>query len=451
MGSIGVRGIAAGFSAGDHLLREVARRINDDLAADEAAARISGDVFAMLLRDSGEREMSTTMAMVRILALLTKDRDIGRYVVPIVPDEARTFGMEGLFRQLGIYSSKGQLYKPEDASQLMYYREDKQGQILEEGINEAGAMSSWIAAGTAYSSHGVNTIPIYLFYSMFGFQRIGDLAWLAGDIKARGFLIGGTAGRTTLAGEGLQHNDGQSHLMAATIPSCVAYDPTYACELAVILQDGMRRMYQEQEDIFYYITVMNENYAHPALPEGSEEGILKGGYLLREGGEGELRVQLLGSGAILREVLAAAELLEAQFGVAADVWSITSFTGLRREALACERWNLLHPTATPRTPYITSQLAERSGSVVAATDYMKSFADQIRAWVPAPYHVLGTDGFGRSDARDRLRHYFEVDRHWVALAALKGLVGQGRLDAARVEEAIGSFGIDPEKPDPTLL
>ncbi|GAB6040535.1 pyruvate dehydrogenase (acetyl-transferring), homodimeric type [Endothiovibrio diazotrophicus] len=408
--------------------------------------------FDGLLKGSGEREMSTTMAMVRILTQLTKDKKIGKYIVPIVPDEARTFGMEGLFRQVGIYSSKGQLYEPEDAAQLMYYKESKSGQILEEGINEAGAMSSWVAAGTAYSSHGVNMIPIYIFYSMFGFQRIGDLAWLAGDIQAKGFLVGGTAGRTTLAGEGLQHNDGHSHLIAATVPSCIGYDPTFAYELAVIVQDGLRRMFVAQENVFYYITAMNENYAHPAMPEGCEAGILKGMYLLREGESGKQRVQLLGSGTILREAIAAAELLKADFGVEADIWSATSFTELRREGLDAERWNRLHPTAKkPRKAYVTECLENRGGPVIAASDYMNAFADQIRAWVPGHYTTLGTDGFGRSDSREQLRAYFEVDRYHITIAALKALADEGSIPSGEVTEAIKKYGIDPERPNPADL
>jgi pyruvate dehydrogenase E1 component len=402
----------------------------------------------LLLQGTEGREMSTTMAFVRLLAVLIRDKQIGRYLVPIVPDEARTFGMEGLFRQLGIYSSVGQLYEPMDADQLMYYREDKRGQILEEGINEAGALASWIAAATSYSTHAINMIPFYIFYSMFGFQRTGDLAWAAGDVQARGFLIGGTSGRTTLAGEGLQHDDGHSHVLSSTIPNCVSYDPTYAYELAVIVQDGLRRMYQDQESVFYYITVMNENYSHPAMPAGAEEGILKGMYLLREGGEGDLRVQLLGSGSILREVIAGAELLRKDFGVAADVWSVTSFTELRREGLDVLRWNLLHPEEQPRSSYVEQCLRERSGPVIAATDYMKIFADQIRAFVPGRYSVLGTDGFGRSDTRRALRSFFEVDRHFVALGVLRALADEGRLPAARISEAMRKYAIDPDRPNP---
>ncbi|MEN9849267.1 MAG: hypothetical protein RL368_2007, partial [Pseudomonadota bacterium] len=371
--------------------------------------------FDSLLHGSGDREMSTTMALVRMLNVLVKDKKIGQNVVPIIPDEARTFGMEGMFRQLGIYSSVGQLYEPQDADQVMYYREDIKGQILEEGINEAGAFSSWIAAATAYSNHGVNMIPFYIYYSMFGFQRIGDLAWAAGDMRARGFLIGGTSGRTTLAGEGLQHQDGHSHLQSATIPNCLSYDPTFAYEMAVIVQDGLRRMYKEQENVFYYITSLNENYAHPAMPEGVEAGILKGMYLFKESvGEG-IRVQLLGSGAILREVIAASSLLADDFGIKADIWSAPSFTLLRREGLDVDRWNLLHPEAEPRVSYVAECLAGRSEVVIAATDYMKAFADQIRQFVPQAYYVLGTDGFGRSDVRKQLRKFFEVDRYYIVI------------------------------------
>jgi len=407
--------------------------------------------FAPLLESSGEREISTTMALVRILSILLKDKSIGPHIVPIVPDEARTFGMEGMFRQIGIYSSMGQLYTPQDADQLLYYREDKKGQILEEGINGGGAMCSWIAAGTSYANHGVAMVPFYIFYSMFGFQRVGDFCWAAGDMQSRGFLIGGTAGRTTLAGEGLQHQDGHSQLVATTIPNCVAYDPTYAYELAVIVQDGLRRMYAEQENVFYYVTCMNENYPHPALPAGVEEGILKGMYLLHIGGRGRVRVSLFGSGTILREVLAAAELLEKEFGVPADVFSVTSFAELRREALDAERWNLLHPDHQQRVPYVRHCLAGREGPYVAATDYMRTVPDQIRQWVPGRYHVLGTDGFGRSDSRAALRDFFEVDRRYVAVAALRALADEGRLDMATVKSAIERFGIDPDKPNPVTV
>ncbi len=407
------------------------------------------EFFKVMLESSGDREMSTTMAFVRILSILIRDKQLGKLVVPIIPDEARTFGMEGMFRQLGIYSSVGQLYTPVDSEQVMYYREDKKGQILQEGITEAGAMSSWIAAATAYANHGISMIPFYAYYSMFGFQRIGDLAWAAGDMQARGFLIGGTAGRTTLAGEGLQHQDGHSHLQAALIPNCVSYDPTFAYELTVIIQDGLRRMYQEQENLFYYITVMNENYPQPAMPEGVEEGIVRGMYRYQSSGrKKKQRVQLLGSGAILREVIAAAELLEQDFGISSDVWSVTSFNELRRDGLAVDRWNMLHPEEEPRVSYVTRQLADQSGPVVAATDYIRSYADQIRPFVPATYRVLGTDGYGRSDRRSQLRKFFEVNRYYVAVAALKALEEDGVLKGEVVSEAIRKYRIDPEKPAP---
>jgi pyruvate dehydrogenase E1 component len=406
------------------------------------------EFFKSQLEGSGEREFSTTMSFVRILTALLRDKSIGQRVVPIVPDEARTFGMEGLFRQIGIYSSVGQLYKPQDSDQLTFYREDKQGQMLEEGINEGGSYCSWIAAGTSYSNHGVQMIPFYIYYSMFGFQRIGDFAWAGGDMRSRGFLIGGTSGRTTLAGEGLQHQDGQSQLLATTIPNCRAYDPCYSYELAVIIQDGLRRMCAEQEDIFYYISVMNENYAHPALPAGAEEGILRGIYPLQTGGKGKVRVQLFGSGAILREVLAAAELLQSRFGIPADVWSVTSFSELRREALDVERWNTRHPTSPRRASHIEKALTGKQGPFVAATDNMKIVSDQIRQWVPGRYVVLGTDGFGRSDGREALRAHFEVDRKSITFAALKALADDGGVDQKTIEEAIAQLGIDPDKRNP---
>jgi pyruvate dehydrogenase E1 component len=409
------------------------------------------EAFKTQLEGTGEREASTTMAFVRILTSLVRDKNIGKHIVPIVPDEARTFGMEGMFRQVGIYSSKGQLYTPQDSDQLMYYREDKKGQILEEGINEAGAYCSWLAAGTAYSNHDVPMIPFYIYYSMFGFQRIGDFIWAGGDLQSRGFLIGGTAGRTTLAGEGLQHQDGHSLVAASTVPNCVSYDPTYAYELAVIIQDGLRRMYKEQETVFYYITCMNENYMHPPMPEGVEEGILKGMYLLQEGGEGKLRVQLFGSGTILREVLGAAELLQEDFDIASDVWSVTSFNELRREALAVERWNQLHPESSPRACFLQTTLTDREGPYIAATDYMKIVPDQVQRWIPGQYVTLGTDGFGRSDSRSELRRFFEVDRRYIAVTALKALADEGKLDQKTVSDAITRYGIDPEKPDPVTL
>ncbi|MEK6592804.1 MAG: pyruvate dehydrogenase (acetyl-transferring), homodimeric type [Pseudomonadota bacterium] len=407
--------------------------------------------FEAQLKSTEEREISTTMAFVRILNTIIRDKKLGKFVVPIVPDESRTFGMEGMFRQLGIYSHVGQLYTPQDADQLMFYKEDQKGQVLQEGINEPGAMSSWIAAATSYSSNGVPMIPFYIFYSMFGFQRIGDLAWAAGDMRARGFLLGGTAGRTTLNGEGLQHEDGHSHVLASTIPNCISYDPTFAYELAVIIQDGLRRMYQEQEDVYYYITVMNENYPHPAMPEGVEKGILRGMYLFGEGKakKNQPRVQLLGSGTILREVIAGAEMLQKDFGIAADIWSVTSFNELRRDGLEAQRWNMLHPEAEPRRSYVEQCLRDRPGPVVAATDYMKIFAEQIRAFLPTHnYLVLGTDGFGRSDTRRQLRKFFEVDRYYVAVAAMKALADQEALPRAKVAEAIRKYGIDPEKPNP---
>ena len=408
--------------------------------------------FESQLAGTGEREVSTTMAFVRVLSTLLKDKAIGKLIVPIIPDEARTFGMEGMFRQLGIYSSVGQLYEPQDADQVMYYKEDKNGQILEEGINEAGAFSSWLAAGTSYSNHGQAMIPFYTFYSMFGFQRIGDLAWAAGDARARGFLMGGTAGRTTLNGEGLQHEDGHSHILASTIPNCVSYDPTYAYELAVIIQDGLRRMYKEQESVYYYITIMNENYLHPPMPKSAEEGILKGMYLLKRGApKKKMKVQLLGSGTILREVIAAADLLEADFGVSADIWSVTSFNELRREGLDVQRWNMLHPEHTQRPTYVEKCLKDGSGPVIASTDYMKAYADQIRAFVPRHYVTLGTDGFGRSDSRENLRRFFEVDRYHVVVAALKALADENVIPAAKVAEAIAKYGIDPNKPNPVTV
>jgi pyruvate dehydrogenase E1 component len=436
-------------------LKEHRRDLGGYLPARRTGARPltapSLEAFDSLLAGTRDREISTTMALVRLLTTLLKDKNIGRYVVPIVPDEARTFGMEGMFRQFGIYSSVGQLYTPQDADQLMFYREDKQGQILEEGITEAGSLCSWMAAGTAYANHGVSMIPFFIFYSMFGFQRIGDFIWAGGDMQSRGFLIGGTAGRTTLAGEGLQHQDGHSLLAASTVPNCVSYDPAYACELAVIVQEGLRRMVEAQENVFYYITCMNENYTHPPLPKGMEKGILKGMYLLHVGGKGRVRVQMLGSGTILREVLAAATLLEDEFGVPADVWSVTSFSELRREALAAERWNRLHPEEEPRVPYVTESFRKRGGPYVAATDYMKAVPDQIRQWVPGRYAVLGTDGFGRSDSRVALRGFFEVNRQHVAVAALKALADDGKLDAATVTAAIGKLGIDPDAPDPVAV
>ena len=418
------------------------RRKGNDLKVPELSA------FDNMLGATGDREISTTMAFVRILSTLVRDKQIGKYVVPIVPDEARTFGMEGMFRQLGIYSSVGQLYEPQDADQVMFYKESKDGQILEEGINEAGSFSSWIAAATSYSVTGVQMIPFYIFYSMFGFQRIGDLAWAAGDSRARGFLLGATAGRTTLNGEGLQHEDGHSHLMSATIPNCVSYDPTFAYELAVIIQEGLRRMVQNQEDVYYYITLMNENYSHPEMPKNSEEGILKGMYSFSKSKVKGPKVQLMGSGVILREVIAAAELLEKDWDVSADIWSVTSFTELRREGLDVERWNLLNPDKKQKETYVGKSLSKAEGPVITSTDYMKSFADQIRNFIPQRYVVLGTDGFGRSDSREALRSFFEVDRYHVVLAALKALADDGKLPASKAAEAIKKYNIDSDRPNP---
>jgi pyruvate dehydrogenase E1 component len=407
------------------------------------------DVFKAQLESTGERKISTTMAFVRMLSTLTKDKLVGKRVVPIVPDEARTFGMEGLFRQLGIYSSSGQLYEPVDSAQIMYYKEDKKGQMLEEGINEAGAMSAWIALATAYTNYRCPMIPFYIYYSMFGHQRIGDLCWAAGDMRARGFLLGATSGRTTLNGEGLQHQDGHSHILANTVPNCISYDATFSYEVAVIVQDGIRRMYQEKQAVYYYLTLLNENYQHPAMPEGAADGIIKGMYRFQEAKiEGKHRVQLLGSGSILREVIAAAELLESEFDIAADIWAVTSFNELTREGQAVDRWNMLHPEQPARESYVNQCLKDQAGPVIAASDYMKNYADQIRAWVSGSYRVLGTDGFGRSDSRQKLRHFFEVDRYFVAIAALKSLQDTGEISADVVAGAIQRFGIDPEKPNP---
>jgi len=380
---------------------------------------------------------------------MVKHKGIGKRVVPIVADEARTFGMEGMFRQLGIYSSEGQRYTPHDHQQVMFYKESEKGQILQEGINEAGAMSAWLALATSYSNSNYPMIPVYIYYSMFGFQRIGDLAWAAGDSQARGFLLGATAGRTTLNGEGLQHEDGHSHILAGTIPNCVSYDPTYSYEVAVIVQDGLRRMYQDRESVFYYLTVMNENYEHPDMPEGVEEGILKGMYKFKsvEKKGNKESVQLLGAGVILREVEAAAEILSEEFGVNADVWSVTSFNELRREGLDAARWNMLHPTEEQRLSYVEQCLGDK-GPVIASTDHIKLYADQIRPFVNSTYNVLGTDGFGRSDTRAKLRHFFEVNRYWVVVSALSALAKDGKVKADVVAEAISKFGLDPNKPNP---
>lgn len=408
------------------------------------------DIFNNVLKGTGDREISTTMAFVRILSAIIKDKEVGNRVVPIVPDEARTFGMEGMFRQLGIYSSVGQLYEPTDAGQIMYYREDQKGQVMEEGINEGGAFAAWLAAATSYSNNDFPLVPFYVFYSMFGFQRVGDLSWAAGDLQARGFLIGGTSGRTTLNGEGLQHQDGHSHILAGTIPNCVTYDPTYAYELAIIIQSGLEEMYVKKMAKYYYITVMNENYIQPEMPKGCEDGVIRGMYLLKKNSKKTSKkvVQLLGSGTILREVIAAAEILKADFGVESDIWSVTSFNELRKEGLATTRWNLLHPEDTPKVSYVNECLDKTVGPVIASTDYMKSYADQIRDYVPRRYAVLGTDGFGRSDTREKLREFFEVDRHFVALAALSALAEENIIETKIVSQAIERFGINPEKPDP---
>jgi pyruvate dehydrogenase E1 component len=407
--------------------------------------------FKKQLESSGEREISTTMAFVRVLSSLVKDKTIGSRVVPIVPDEARTFGMEGMFRQLGIYTSAGQKYVPHDHQQIMYYKEDKKGVILEEGINEAGAMSAWLALATSYSTNACPMIPFYIFYSMFGFQRIGDLAWASGDSQARGFLIGATAGRTTLNGEGLQHQDGHSLILANTIPNCKSYDATFSYELAVIVQDGVKRMFEDQENCFYYLTTMNENYVQPAMPEGVEEGIVKGMYKFAEADKGDKKVTLMGAGTILNEVIAAAEILKDQFDVQSDIWSLTSVNELVREGQSVDRWNMLHPTKKAKTAYITEQLGDCTAPVIASTDYMKAYSEQMRAYINQPFYVLGTDGFGRSDSRAALRHFFEVDRNFVVISALKALADQGTIKATVVEKAIKTLGIDPEKPNPLYL
>jgi pyruvate dehydrogenase E1 component len=420
------------------------RRKAEPLAVPELGA------FERFLKSTDEREISSTMAFVQILQMLLRDKSLGKHIVPIVPDESRTFGMEGMFRQLAIWNQLGQLYTPEDKDQLMFYKEDKHGQILQEGINEAGAMCDWMAAATSYSTHGVQMIPFYIFYSMFGFQRVGDLAWAAGDMRSRGFLLGATAGRTTLNGEGLQHEDGQSQVYASTIPNCISYDPTFSYEVAVIIQDGLRRMYAEQQDVYYYLTVMNENYRHPAMPEGAAPAIIKGMYLFAAGATKTKapRVQLLGSGTIFREVIAAADLLRSDWGVESDLWSCPSFTELARDGRDAERRNLLNPTAKPRTAHVADCLAATTGPIVAATDYVRTFAEQIRPWVPRRYCVLGTDGFGRSDTREKLRSFFEVDRFYVTVAALKALADDGALPASKAAEAVKKYGLDPSKPAP---
>jgi pyruvate dehydrogenase E1 component len=407
-------------------------------------------IFERLLQETGEREISTTQALVQAMTLLCKDKNIGQRIVPIVPDEARTFGMEGMFRQIGIYAHEGQKYEPVDRDQLMYYKENQSGQLLEEGITEDGAMSSWIASATAYSNSGIQMIPFYIFYSMFGFQRIGDLVWAAGDMQARGFLIGATSGRTTLNGEGLQHEDGHSQIMAGNVPNCVSYDPTFSHELMVIIQNGMERMFKKQENVFYYITTMNENYSHPGLSKGQEKNIVKGMYLLQKGKKGKTRVQLLGSGSILRESIAAADLLSADFKVEADIWSCTSFNQLKRDGDDVSRWNMLHPDKKPKMSHVEKCLLDTDGPVVAATDYVKLFADQIRAYVPRSYSVLGTDGFGRSDTRQALRKHFEVDRYYIAVAALNALMEDGSVSVKTVNAAIKKYGIDPNKNNPLM-
>ncbi|MHB0776017.1 pyruvate dehydrogenase (acetyl-transferring), homodimeric type [Halomonas sp. WWR20] len=409
-------------------------------------------LFTSQTKGTGERQVSTTMAFVRVLNGLTKHKALGPKVVPIIPDEARTFGMEGMFRQLGIYAPEGQKYEPVDAGQIMFYREDQSGQILEEGITESGAMSSWMAAATAHANHGTMLIPFYVYYAMFGFQRVGDLAWAAGDMLCRGFMVGGTAGRTTINGEGLQHQDGHSHLFASAIPNCRTYDPTYAYEIAVIVQHGLKEMYERQKNCFFYLTVMNENYPHPAMPEGCEEGIIRGMYLLHEAAQDPQtpHVQLLGSGAILREVEAAADMLRDDYGVDADVWSVTSFNELRRDGLEYDRQRFLSPGGQPQTPWVTQQLAHRRGPVIAASDYLKLYADQVRAWIPSDFHVLGTDGFGRSDTRAALRRFFEVDRYHVAVMALWALAERGEIETHVVTQAMDHYGIDPATPSPLV-
>jgi len=413
------------------------------------------DAFERLLKSTGEREMSTTMAFVQSLNIILRDKQVGPRCVPIVADEARTFGMEGLFRQIGIYAPEGQKYKPVDRDQLMYYREDETGQVLQEGISEAGAFASWMASATSYSTNDLPLLPFYIYYSMFGFQRIGDAAWQAADMRARGFLLGGTAGRTTINGEGLQHEDGHSHLLSGAIPNCRSFDPTFGYEVTVILQYGMRRMLDEQCDEYFYLTLMNENYPHPAMPEGAEEGIIKGMYLLKDAGKpkkNELRVQLLGSGTILREAIAAAELLDKDFGVTADIWSCPSLTELRRDGFDVERWNRLNPEAKPRKAWVTECLESHQGPVIAATDYVRAFADQIRAFIPdKTYTVLGTDGFGRSDTRANLRRHFEVDRYYIAHAAIDALAKDGKMTNKDAARALSLYKLDADKPNPVTV
>ncbi|HLW79750.1 MAG TPA: pyruvate dehydrogenase (acetyl-transferring), homodimeric type, partial [Terriglobia bacterium] len=412
---------------------------------------VAGDTFAKFYEGTNGREVSTTMVFVQLLSKLLQDKAIGKLIVPIVPDEARTFGMESLFRQVGIYAHPGQLYEPVDRDTLLYYKEAKNGQILEEGITEAGSMCSTIAAGTTYATHGINTIPFFIFYSMFGFQRIGDLIWAAGDSRARGFLLGGTSGRTTLAGEGLQHQDGNSHLLAYTVPNLVAYDPAFAYELAVIIQEGIRRMYEQQESIFYYLTVMNEPYSMPTMPEGVKDGILRGMYRFKAASNGKtkLRAQLFGSGAILPEAVKAQALLE-KYDVSADVWSVTSYKSLYVDGHATDRWNMLHPAEPPRTPYITHCLADAPGPLVAASDYLKALPDSVSRWCPRPLTALGTDGFGRSEGRSELRNFFEVDARFITLATLSELARDKKVKPGVVGQAIKDLEIDPEKADPLI-
>ncbi|MBV1877128.1 MAG: pyruvate dehydrogenase (acetyl-transferring), homodimeric type [Pseudomonadales bacterium] len=405
-----------------------------------------------ITKGTGKREISSTMSFVRILSALIKDENIGARIVPIVPDEARTFGMEGMFRQLGIYSSVGQLYEPTDAGQIMYYREDKKGQVMEEGINEGGAFAAWLAAATSYSNNNCPLIPFYVFYSMFGFQRVGDLCWAAGDLQARGFLLGGTSGRTTLNGEGLQHQDGHSHILAGTVPNCVSYDPTFGYELAVIIQHGLEQMYVKKLPKYFYITIMNENYVQPAMPKGCREGIIRGMYLFKKNSKKVSKkvVQLLGSGTILQEVIASAKILKDEFDIDADIWSVPSFNELRRDGMAVSRWNMLHPEETPKISYVEQCLGETNGPVIAATDYMKNYPEQIRDYIQGTYSVLGTDGFGRSDSRQKLRHFFEIDRYFITIAALTALVEDNIIDSHIVSEALKKFEINPEKPDPSI-
>lgn len=410
------------------------------------------EAFQAQLTGTGEREISTTMAFVRILTTLIRDKNLGKHVVPIVPDESRTFGMEGLFRSIGIYNPEGQLYTPEDREQMSYYRESVDGQVLQEGINEAGAMADWIAAATSYSNHGVPMIPFFIYYSMFGFQRVGDLAWAAGDSRARGFMLGGTAGRTTLNGEGLQHEDGHSHILAGTIPNCITYDPTFQHEVAVIVHHGLTRMFQDQEDVYFYLTLMNENYSHPDMPDGVEDGIIRGLYRFREAAQpAERHVNLMGSGTILVQAIKAADMLEADFGVTADIWSATSFNELARDGQDAARWNRLNPLEAPRVPYVTQALSGAKGPFIAATDYMKNYAEQIRAFVPGRYTVLGTDGFGRSDSRVNLRRFFEVDANHIAAAAMVDLFREGAIDEATLRHALSRYDIDGGKPNPRLV